>query len=158
MTFFFVRNGIHLTTDLPVHELARVHPLKLAHKRNLETIWSEWKNSKQLRNRSQIQKQSYQTSHFDLFNSSKSANLQKAKECNLSWWNTHPHLVTLVSVNASMIIAVNLSLVLLPIYKSYIVNNVQYNSLFSLSWVFEHNQFPVNYWTGFWRVKTWTVI
>lgn len=40
---------------------------------------------------------------------------------------------TLLLVNASMINAVNLSLFRFQFVKLYIVNNVQHNSLFSLS-------------------------
>lgn len=143
--YISARNSINLTTDLPVHELARVHPLKLAHKKDLETILLEWEILKWSKKKKKVK---YKTElpnftfRYYLFNSSKSANLQKQRNVKFPK-ETHSQLMTWVLfvffISMSTIIHVNLSLRCLVSNLYYTL--LRYYSLFSLSWVFENNQF-----------------
>lgn len=143
--YISARNSINLTTDLPVHELARVHPLKLAHKKDLETILLEWEilkwSKKKVKYKTELPNFTFR---YYLFNSSKSANLQKQRNV-IFPKETHSQLMTRVCclffffISMSTIIHVNLSLRCLTSNLYYTL--LRYYSLFSLSWVFENNQF-----------------
>lgn len=110
--YISARNSINLTTDLPVHELARVHPLKLAHKKDMETILLEWeilKWSKKKSSTKQLELPNF-TFRYYLFNSSKSANLPRQRNVKFPK-ERHSQLMTLLFfISMSTIITVNLSL------------------------------------------------